>query len=195
MAFEIELKAHVKDCDVETIREALMRIPTMEFHGENDKYDVYWAKSPDAEPIFRTRKEVTENGPEILFTAKPNKIKTENGTEKNVELEFAASADQWDRIQEFYTGLGLTVCRVKWKKGYSYYVTYQGFEVHVELLYVKYLGWFLEMEICPESLEGFDSDAADRALRAILVEVGLSDADVESRGYNRMLKAIGHDKG
>lgn len=195
MAYEIELKAHVKSDTVDAIRTALLGIPTMEYHGESDKYDVYWSHTSEGEPLFRTRKEVTENGPEVLFTAKPNKVKTSNGTEQNVELEYATSEDQWDRIQEFYSGLGFKVCRVKWKKGYSYYVNYMGFDIHVELLDVKYLGWFLEMEICPESLDGFDAVAADKALRGMLVEVGLSDADVESRGYNRMLKAIGHDKG
>lgn len=195
MAYEIELKAHVGDSRVESLRETLMRIPTMAFHGETDKYDVYWSHTPDGEPLYRTRREMNENGPDILFTAKPSKVKTSNGTEQNTELEFAAAADQWERIQEFCSGIGLKVCRIKWKKGYSYFVTYQGFEIHVELLFVKYLGWFLEMEICPESLEGFDSVLADKALRSLLVEVGLCESDVESRGYNRMLKEIGHDKG
>ena len=72
---------------------------------------------------------------------------------------------------------------------------HNGFEVHAELLEVKYLGWFLEMEICSEESNDEDLEAEDKALREILSLVGLDEGAVESLGYNRMLKAIGHEKG
>ena len=65
----------------------------------------------------------------------------------------------------------------------------------MEILNVRFLGWFIEMEICPKSLDGFDFDAAEAALWHVLETVDVSSDAVEHRGYNRMLKAIGHDRG
>jgi adenylate cyclase class IV len=138
---------------------------------------------------------MTKDGPLVLFTAKPSKIKTEKGTEENQEFEFVAPDGEWDRILTFCSGMGLQVCRLKWKKGSGYMISCDGFPIHAELLDVKYLGWFLEMEICPESLEGFDMQAADRALRKVLSQMGIDESQVEGRGYNRMLRLIGREKG
>lgn len=195
MGFEIELKAHVREDQVDYVLSAISALPSAKSLGPISKFDMYWSQTDEGEPIFRVRREMTADGPDILFTAKPNKVKTEKGTEENQELEFTASDNQWDNILNFCSGIGLQVCRLKWKKGKHFHVMYNGFDVHAEVLDVKYLGWFLEMEICPESSEGFDIEGADRALRSILAEVGISEDAVESRGYNRMLKAIGHNKG
>lgn len=195
MAYEIELKAHVSSEVLDSVRKALEQYPGSEYLGETSKFDMYWSQTDDGDPLFRTRREMTKDGPLVLFTAKPSKIKTEKGTEENQEFEFVAPDGEWDRILTFCSGMGLQVCRLKWKKGSGYMISCDGFPIHAELLDVKYLGWFLEMEICPESLEGFDMQAADRALRKVLSQMGIDESQVEGRGYNRMLRLIGREKG
>ena len=195
MAYEIELKAHVDETELDKVKSSILSIPGVKSLGAVSKFDMYWSQTEDGDPIFRTRKEIDADGAHVLFTAKPSKVKTEKGTEENQELEFISADSQWDDILTFCSGIGLQVCRLKWKKGTGYLVEMDGFCIHVEILDVRFLGWFLEMEICPRTLEGFDIDAADRALRHVLSIAGLSEDAVESRGYNRMLKAIGHDRG
>ena len=195
MTYEIELKAHVKADDVDRVRKALLDVPTSEYHGINSKFDIYWSKTDDGEPLFRTRREITSDGPHVLFTAKPAKSKDRLGIEENKELEYVSPDNQWDDILQFYSGIGLQVCRLKWKKGFDYTFTIDGFRIHAELLDVRYLGWFIEMEICLETLEGVDKAAADGALRKALALVGVSEDALEPTGYNKMLKAVGHDKG
>ena len=70
-----------------------------------------------------------------------------------------------------------------------------GFKIHAELLDIRFLGWFLELEICFDSLDGVDKDAAERALRKLLSQVNVPESAIEPTGYNKMLIAIGHDKG
>lgn len=195
MSIETEIKAHVDESMVDSVRSKLLSMQSCMDHGNISKFDIYWAASDDGDPIFRTRKELNNGKVRVLFTAKPHKTKSASGTENNEEFEFEAPGSQWDRILEFANGTGYKVCRVKWKKGWHCTLVHNGFEVHAELLEVKYLGWFLEMEICSEDSNDEDLEAEDKALREILSFVGLDEGAVESLGYNRMLKAIGHEKG
>ncbi|MBO4410295.1 MAG: hypothetical protein J5775_06040 [Spirochaetales bacterium] len=195
MAYEIELKAHVDEEILDAVRKTLEDYPGSESLGAVSKFDMYWSQTDDGDPVFRTRREMTKDGPRVLFTAKPSKVKTEKGTEENQEFEFTAPDGQWDNILTFCSGLGLQVCRLKWKKGFGYRFMQDGFCIHAELLEVKYLGWFLEIEICPKSLDGFDVEAADRALRKVLAAAGIDESRVEPRGYNRMLRLCGREKG
>ena len=195
MAYEIELKAHVRESELDSVIEKLLGIPGTKALGHTSKFDIYWSKTEDGDPLFRTRREMTDDGPRILFTAKPSKKRKEDGTEENQELEFLVPDSQWDDVMNFCNGLSLQVCRLKWKKGTGYQVQMDGFSIHVELLDVRYIGWFIEMEICPQTLDGFDMDAAELTLRNLLSFVGLSADDIEHLGYNKLLKAIGHDRG
>lgn len=194
MAYEIELKAHVREEEVESVKNALLKLPDVTYNGVTGKFDMYWSHTDNGEPLFRTRREMTQKGPSVIFTAKPHKTKTEKGTEENQEFEFSVPDSKWGDILNFCSGIGLQVCRLKWKNGHDFTLRRNGFDVHAELIEVRYLGWFLEIEICVESMEGVDT-AADMTLRDILSLAGLSEDRVESRGYNRMLKAIGHEKG
>ena len=195
MGYEIELKAHVKDDQLESVKSAISALPSVRDLGPINKFDMYWSQTEDGDPCFRTRREATAEGSRVLFTAKPNKTRTEDGTEENQELEFTAPDSQWDNILTFCSGLGLQVCRLKWKKGTQYYALFEGYEIHIELLNVKYLDWFVEMEICPPTLEGFDVSKAHEVLRNLLSAIGISEESIEHVGYNKLLKAIGHDKG
>jgi predicted adenylyl cyclase CyaB len=195
MSFETEIKAHVQEDMVETVKNKLKCFPSCVEHGDISKFDVYWSDSEEGDPLFRTRKETCNGKTDVLFTAKPSKSKTKTGTEKNVELEFEASGDQWERILEFVKGTGYKVCRIKWKTGWHCTIEHKGFEIHAELLEVRYLGWFLEMEICTESDADLDFIAADKALREVLAQMGINQSAVEPLGYNKMLRALGHSKG
>lgn len=194
MGFEIEIKAHVAPERVEDIREFLSSYPGSENLGTTDKCDIYWANSENDPPRFRTRLEKTDKGAAVLFTSKPLK-KKDYLTEYNVENEFTSSADQWEKVLEFVRGLGLTVCRRKWKKGYNFTLPCNGFSVHAELLEVRFLGWFLEMEICSEKEEDIDKTEAEKTLFAVLDASGLERSLVEKTGYNKMLVAAGHERG
>ena len=195
MGYEIELKAHVREDQLDDVKSAISALPEVRILGPINKFDMYWSQTEDGDPLFRTRREASAEGSHVLFTAKPNKTRTPDGTEENQELEFTAPDSQWDNILTFCSGLGLQICRLKWKKGTHYHALFEGYDIHVELLNVKYLDWFIEMEICPSSLEGFDIENAHRVLRNLLAVVGISEDAIECVGYNKLLKAIGHDKG
>lgn len=194
MSYEIELKAHVVPGDVDRVRSCLDSAGA-QYIGPTQKFDIYWATTNDGEPVFRTRRQLTAEGPEVLFTAKPSKTKSEKGTEENRELEFTTPDKQWDNVLTFCSGIGLQVCRLKWKKGHEYTVEVDGFIIHAEILDVRYLGWFLELEICVEEIADVDAQAADRALRKLLSICGISEDAVEGRGYNKMLRDEGREKG
>ena len=194
MSYEIELKAHVVPEDVGRVRDCLLSAGAG-YIGPTDKFDIYWAKTSDGEPVFRTRRQLTVQGPEVLFTAKPSKTKSEKGTENNQELEFVTPDKQWDNVLTFCSGIGLQVCRLKWKKGFEYTVDIDGFTIHAELLDVRYLGWFLELEICVDDIAAVDAESADKALRKLLSICGIPEDAVEGRGYNRMLRDVGKEKG
>ena len=194
MSYEIELKAHVVPEDVGRVRDCLLSSGAG-YIGPTDKFDIYWAKTSDGEPVFRTRRQLTVQGPEVLFTAKPSKTKSEKGTENNQELEFVTPDKQWDNVLTFCSGIGLQVCRLKWKKGFEYTVDIDGFTIHAELLDVRYLGWFLELEICVDDIASVDAESADKALRKLLSICGIPEDAVEGRGYNRMLRDVGKEKG
>lgn len=194
MGFEIEIKAHVPPERVDSIRDFLSSYPGSQNLGTIDKCDIYWANSENDPPRFRTRLEKSDEGSVVVFTSKPLK-KKDYLTEYNVENEFTSPSDQWDRVLEFVKGLGLAVCRRKWKKGYNFMVPCNGFSIHAELLEVRFLGWFLEMEICSETEEEIDKSEAEKALFAVLDSSGLERSLVEKTGYNKMLVAAGHERG
>lgn len=194
MACEIEIKAHVKDEDFDAVKERLSKVEGSQYLGTTDKEDIYWAHDENDPPVFRTRKAVENGIPKIIFTSKPLKNK-DYKTEINVENEFEVASAQWERIIEFVKGLDFKICRLKWKRGCHFNIPVNGFNIHAELLYVRHLGTFLEMEICSSRLEDINQTDAEKALYDLLHIVGLSDDDVEARGYNKMLTDIGRQRG
>ena len=194
MGCEIELKAHLKNEEVDAVIEKLKSLDNSKYLGPIDKYDVYWSDDENGEPIFRTRLENGNDGARVLFTQKPMKSK-DYCTEYNVENEFEASAAEWDKIQLFCHSAGLKICRIKCKTGHHFSVICNGFELHCEILNIKYLGWFIETEICGEDLDKMDIEGAEKALYYLLGMINVSFEAVEPKGYNKMLKEIGRDKG
>ncbi|MCQ2397782.1 MAG: CYTH domain-containing protein [Sphaerochaetaceae bacterium] len=194
MGYEIELKAHIDEQEVERLLSKIRNFEGTVDLGRINKEDIYWADSDDSEPVFRTRYEVFSDGSRILFTSKPYKTKTV-GTEFNTENEFTVSADQWDKVIKFVRGLGLCVCRHKYKNGWHFECQQDGFNIHAEILEVKYLGYFLEMEIAGDDNDDVDKIAAETSLHRLLENLNVSSEAIEPKGYNRMLTECGHRLG
>lgn len=194
MSCEIELKAHIADCDVDNLVQQIKKLEKCKYLGKVDKYDIYWSDTEDGEPKFRTRLEHSSDGERVLFTQKPLKSK-DYCTEYNVENEFETDVSQWQKILEFLDCAGLKKCRIKEKNGYHFIIELDNFEMHCEVLNVKYLGWFIETEICGNNLEQMDTAGAEKALYHLLDILKVDLSAVEPKGYNKLLRAVGHEKG
>ena len=190
----MEIKAHLPENSISSTRAFFENYKDSVFCGNIEKCDIYWAKSENDVPLFRTRLEKTDNEKRILVTSKPLK-KKEYKTEYNVENEFCVGSSEWDRIIGFAKGLGLEICRRKWKKGFGFTVPVNGYIIHAEILEVKFLGWFLEMEICAETEDSLDKEDAQSALFELYDMTGLPKNLLEPTGYNKMLAATGHERG
>lgn len=193
MGCEIELKAHLSEDNVNEVISLLKKVDSFKDLGPIDKYDVYWSNTEDGEPLFRTRLEHNNEGARVIFTQKPMKSK-DFCTEYNVENEFEVSASEWDKILNFYKCAGLKICRKKYKTGFHFFLNCNGFDMHCEILNVRYLGWFIETEICGEDLDSMDKEGAEKALYYLLGIINIPFDAVEPKGYNKMLKECGHER-
>ncbi len=189
MAYEVELKAHVHD-------QAKMKCRLDALNGVSAplceiKEDVYYC-TPGEDALFRLRRESI--GPsfsalsgQLVFTRKYKTLK--DGIEVNQELEFSADDSQFENAHAFCLSLGYEVHIRKTKRGYAY--SYQVSDdlplLHLELVEVPPLGWFLEMEFILE--EEKKVPIARTFLMEMLHRLGLDQADIESRYYTHLLKA------
>lgn len=175
MGYEVEIKAHAYP----ELKEVIDRFTGVEGHPV-EKDDTYYAMPGDISPRFRIRDE----GEELLITAKQNH--REGGVECNKELEFAHKPTSDKAVMEEMAALlGYEVFIKKHKKGWEWHYG----EVHIELLDVLHLGWYLEMETI-SSIPGLEENREKVALLyMILSAVGLCSCDVESKSYQQMLRA------
>ncbi len=174
MAFEIEIKAHARaglkdriDAYCAAEGEAVI------------KDDTYYCFPGDERPRFRIRRE----NDRILVSAKRN-LRLD-GLECNREVEFwHDDAGDLDVMHEMALMLGNEVLIHKHKAGWSWM---KG-EVHIELLDVRHLGWFLEMEVI-SAVDGIEANSAHyESLFRILHDLGLNDDAIEPRSYQEMLR-------
>lgn len=174
MAYEVEIKAHAG----ESLKEKIDAY-TSQTGEEVIKEDTYYAFDGDEVPRFRIRRE----NDFLLISAKRNH--REGGLECNEELEFRHDNTEDQRVMEDMAALlGYKVFIHKYKKGWSWMLS----DVHIELLDVKHLGWFLEMEIISDKA-GFEDnrDNYDR-LYEILASLGVDRSAVEAKSYQEMLR-------
>jgi adenylate cyclase class 2 len=191
MAFEVELKAHVEDPQLMlSILEGFENIsePVCEY-----KEDIYYSRTQGEEPLFRLRRE--SFGPDfdsltgsIVFTFKEKSL--EKGIEVNREKEFTTSDSQGKNAEQFFLALGYIQYIKKTKKGYSFVHSVENFAplLHIELVKIEGLGWFLEMEFLIEDAALVAQ--AKTKLLDVLQAVGLGESSVESRYYMHMLKEL-----
>ncbi len=174
MSYEIEIKAHASEGLKEKIDKYCNKT------GERvDKEDIYYAFPDDEAPRFRIRRE----NERLLVSAKKNHRK--DGLECNEEVEFYHDnlADK-TVMMAMASLLGYEIFIYKDKSGWSWLKD----GVHIELLDVKHLGWFLEMEIISE-VGGFEENRASyEKLYRILDDLGVARCEIEERSYQAMLR-------
>lgn len=169
---EIEIKAHVFDVD-------RIKLLIESFAGKAglvDKKDTYLKNEKGK--LVRIR---INNG-NLESTTKETR-KDENGDEDNLEYEIQIRSS-FEETLAFFNDLGFEFYFHKYKNGFEW-----NFEsVHIELLSVNDLGWFLEME----RLMDFDIDNSSKEneikhLHKLLSEFGLNDGDIETKSYRSMI--------
>lgn len=189
MSFEVELKAHIQD--PEELRRKLEAVSGIAGPVFEVKDDIYYANVGE-DALFRLRREsrgpsFDEMSGQLIFTRKYKTLK--DGIEVNQELEFAASDSQFDQAHAFFLSLGYELYIRKTKKGYSYQCSVSDALpcLHLELVEVPPLGWFLEMEFVLE--DETKVPIARTFLVTILEELGIDQSCIESRYYMHLLKS------
>ncbi|WP_332447620.1 CYTH domain-containing protein [Sphaerochaeta sp.] len=189
MGYEVELKAHVKD--VISLKSLLDRTEGIEGPICELKDDIYYCLD-QGEALFRLRKE--SFGPsfsnlkgKLVFTRKQKSLT--DGIEVNRETEFTSDDNQFPSAHEFFLGLGYQIYIRKTKRGYSYTLAFDDVlpPLHIELVEVLGLGWFLEMEFILEQEEKVP--LARTFLLDMLTRFGLDSQSIESRYYIHLLKS------
>lgn len=187
MSYEVEIKARIDEGIVGQLEDRLSRMDGVRVLGKTVKEDTYYAVKETDCQLFRVRLQKVGRKRDILITAKP--LRAYEGTEINEELEFHGLPDEFETIDRFFTSLGYMVCLKKIKSGWSCVVPFGGFDITAEIFRVNDLGFFLEMEIT--SIESCEDESgiskAQKALVALLKELGVSDRAIESKPYRRMI--------
>ena len=195
MVTEIELKAHVQNS--EALKLLLQKNAIFLFFFEkNDNYWIqttpYVTKNPPLAPfssglrIRRERRTLPDGTIESLSLATYKIKEVRDGVEINEEREFAV--DPASGFEEFLIHMGFVSGISKQKRGCAF--SREG--ISAELLEVKGLGWFLELEIIIEDIKAGNKreEAAAQAkkrLLAFLDSLGIEREAIESRFYSEML--------
>lgn len=182
MAFEVELKAHVLDKE-----EVFRRLSSLTGDMISErKEDIYYSL-PGGPALFRIRfEQYGEDKGSLLFTYKEKTL--QDGVEVNKEHEFTAFGDQLQAACDFVSSLGYVVFVTKKKVGTSFQLAWDDFPpLHVELVEVPPLGWFVEMEFLLEDKSLIPQ--AKEKLHAVLSRLGLSESAIEAGYYMDLLRA------
>ncbi len=187
MAMEVELKAHVQDWQL--LKERIEQQVGLEGPVYELKDDIYYCREGE-DALFRLRLE--QKGPsfsklagQVVFTRKYKQLK--EGIEVNEELEFCCDANEAEAADTFFLSLGFEHYTRKTKKGYFYTWKVDASlpPLHLELVEVGSLGWFLEMEFVLEDEKKVP--LARTFLRTILAQLGVDEQRIESRYYMHLL--------
>lgn len=188
MAIEVELKAHVQDWQLLKKRIELQQGLEGPVHELKD--DIYYCRKGE-DALFRLRLE--QFGPsfsdlagQVVFTRKYKQLR--EGIEVNQELEFCCDAKEAEAANTFFLSLGFEHYIRKTKKGYKYTWTVDEnlTPLHLELVEVGKLGWFLEMEFILEDEKKVP--LARTLLRTILAQLEVDEQEIESRYYMHLLR-------
>jgi len=199
MATEIELKVHVKNFEV--LR--LLLLEKANYHYSFEKDDNYWfpQEYPPSDQLrgtlplsgLRIRRESRifpdETAESLtLVTYKTKEVR--DGVEINDEREF--SVDPAPLFEELLKRMGFKPGISKHKQGWAF--SREG--IGAELLEVKGLGWFLELEIIVDEIP--DGERREETLAKgrkrlldLLDSFGIERGAIESRFYSEMLGKSG----
>jgi len=183
MAFEVEIKAHIRD------PQRLQNLLEERYGRGADfqKRDLYFASTEQSEPreqgserlAFRLRFERRADEEFSLVTAKKKSMRS--GVEINEEFEFSVS--DTEAFCAFAAALGYGVALEKNKIGQAWTP-----EPHVtiELAEVAGLGHFIEIENMADE-SGAIAGARAR-VSELLASLGVGEQDIEPRYYTDMLE-------
>lgn len=171
---EIELKARVSD-------EQKLKTLISSICGEAkivNKVDYYFRKPGEKQQALRVR----NNNGKLEFTAK--KTSHINDGERNLEYEIHGDIKEIEKSKDFFRCLGFEDYFKKIKNGWEW--TYD--EVHIELLEVNDLGYFLEMEILiPFNKNENDELDAERKLHYYLAKFKVPSENICTKSYRAMI--------
>lgn len=179
MSYEVEIKAKVDD-KLSLVDELNKRFGPF---TKVEKKDTYYNFKTDED--FVTRCRIRVQGEDLIITTKQKNIK--DGFECNKEIEFIHPKKDLETIDEFFKNLGLKILREKEKSGYEW----QSGDMHIELLDVKHLGFFLETEIISDTNDEKEVDLLNKKLLSFYESLGIDKEMIEKRAYNQMLKELG----
>ena len=194
MAFEIEIKAWLDD--PEGVGEKLCAIGS--FVRSYEKADSYWLPAGEGPPGasvpgsgVRVRRErgVGRDGEErgsAFVTVKKKRVS--DGMEVNEEREFSVS--DAGLFEELAGELGLFKATHKEKAGREWSVPAKaegGQPVKAEISKVRYLGWFLELELLAEDGGEKTVEESRGELFALLDRLGVPRERVEAVSYGSLL--------
>ncbi len=192
MGCEVELKAHIDD--YRKLRSMIVSLQGLSEGVSENKSDIYWSL-PGGRPLFRVREESTgpvDGKPDtgaLLFTRKDKQL--QGAIEVNHEIEFSASLSDARKVFEFCESLGYIVYVRKEKTGWAWSYTpcdASAQNVHIELIEVVSLGWFLEMEcVLDDGASAEQIQTARTTLLALLDELRVPRTAIEERYYMDML--------
>ena len=178
MAKEVECKVAIDPCLIASLPDVISRTLGDSPLTPVEKYDVYYGrKGKEAE--FRIRKD----GTTVVVTRK-QKEERADGVEVNCEIEFHVSEGD---VHAFFTSLGYIPLIEKRKVGSMW----RDGNLTVELVHVKGLGDYLEMELllADDANESELKNALNR-LATLRLRFGVADLPLEGRYYNDMLRDI-----
>ena len=186
MAIEIELKARLEE--IEPVKDRLSQFGV--FLNSFEKFDNYWTVEKEGTLFsLRVRREKTMSGSQVketvLATYKQKEII--DGMEINNEKEFIVS--DAGVFEEFLNCLGMKPEIKKEKRGWAWYIPEASQPpVLAELLMVKDLGWFIELEILAENRGREIIDTSRKRLLVLLEKLGIAPEKIEERPYSMMLR-------
>jgi len=209
MVTEIELKAHVHNS--EELR--LLLLEKAEYLYGFEKKDKYWfaeesalqggsaflrcddvkcpgaGLSPSGLRIRCEKRSYPDGKEESLTLATYKKKELKDGIEVNDEREFTVNPAS--EFEEFLKRLGLKPERSKEKRGWAF--SKNG--IITELVEVKGLGWFVELEIIVNAMNGelMNEEAfaqGKKSLMDLLFDLGVTKEAIESRFYSEMLSSV-----
>lgn len=171
---QIEAESKVRVRDANSLRAKLA--DSYKFVGKEKKIDDYYALIGAKYPAKSVR--IRRERDKFIINFKKS-LSYKQGVHAKEEIEFSTSDNE--AFFKFLEDFGFK----KWIRKEKITETYRTRDgVNLELSYVRKLGWFLEIEIlCKRSEIG---KARQRVVQ-LRNELGISDKDVEKKGYTQEL--------